>query len=201
MKLNEIELDALTEIINIGAGRAAKSLSEITGSRIELSVPNIEVCGTSNFSEIVEKLDLEFSTAVQQGFQSDVSGRAFLVFPERNAFELARIVGGIDATNVEMDDELCGVLEEIGNIVLNAVLGSMANILNCELTYTLPELCTKNTIAKIIMGCADDAQSVVLIADTSFTVASNAISGSLLLLFETGDIKSLLTSLTATPTT
>ncbi|MGR9682046.1 chemotaxis protein CheC, partial [Escherichia coli] len=37
--LNESERDALTEIFNVGAGRAAQSLSEIVGDEVRLSVP------------------------------------------------------------------------------------------------------------------------------------------------------------------
>jgi len=41
--LTEIELDALTEVFNVGAGRAAQSLSEIVGDGVRLSVPSIEI--------------------------------------------------------------------------------------------------------------------------------------------------------------
>ncbi len=203
MKLSDIELDALTEIINIGTGRAANSLSEITGSRIELSVPRIQVCGTSAFDEIAKTLDLEFATTVQQRFDGDMSGRALLAFPCGNALELARIVGDIQTTDAEMDEELCGVLEEIGNILLNAILGSIANLLDCDFSYTLPQLCQNTTVAKMIRGSSSEAQSsnlVVLVANTSISIASRDISASFLLLFETGNIESLLSALTATVT-
>ncbi|MBT4863849.1 MAG: chemotaxis protein CheC [Planctomycetaceae bacterium] len=199
MTLDEIQLDALTEVINIGVGRAANSLSEITGSRIDLAVPNMYLCGTSDFSEIAKTLNLDVGTTIQQGFEGELSGRALLGFPRNNAFELACLVGDIQPGERELDEELCGVLEEIGNIVLNAVLGSIANMFDCEMSYTLPTFCTKRTFNTIICRCDDDVQSsdsIVLVANTSLRVASRDISGSLIVLFETGDIEVLLSALT-----
>ncbi|PHR95335.1 MAG: hypothetical protein COA78_30350 [Blastopirellula sp.] len=202
MYLNEDELDALAEVINIGSGRAASSLSEITGSRIMLTIPQIQVCDSLNFRDLANSLDLEFGTTVQQGFSGKVSGRALLAFPKDNAVDLARLVGEIETSTTEMDEELCGVLEEIGNIVLNSILGTIANMIDCGLSYTLPQLCTKNSFTKLVLENRDhiiNSDSVILVADTSITVADRDISGSLLLLFETGDIKTLLSSLINAP--
>lgn len=198
MTLNDIELDALGELINIGAGRAACSLSEITGSSIQLTVPSVHVSGTPAFAEMAATLDMDYGTTVQQGFEGHVSGTALLAFPRNNAFDLARIVGGIETTDAEMDEELCGILEEIGNIFLNSVLGTIANMLDCQLTYTLPEL-TKDAMFDRFLhdgnGNAQSSDPVALIADTSFTISSRDISGSLILVFATGDIARLLSKL------
>ena len=43
MQLSSSQLDALAEVVNIGVGRAAASLSELLGTRIELSVPQIQI--------------------------------------------------------------------------------------------------------------------------------------------------------------
>jgi len=45
--LNEIELDALTELVNIGVSRAATSLRDMIGEQVHLSVPNVSLVGRS----------------------------------------------------------------------------------------------------------------------------------------------------------
>ncbi|NOY43315.1 MAG: chemotaxis protein CheC [Planctomycetes bacterium] len=198
MKLNEIQLDALTEIINIGTGQAANSLSELTGSRIELSVPCLHVCGNSDLGDLAEKFGLDFSTLIQQSFEGDVSGQALLAFAKDSAFDLARTVGGIETDDDELDEELHGILEEIGNIVLNSVMGSVANLLECNLAYTLPKIRSEKSFGKIIGNCANNtsqSETMILFADTAVNIASRDIRGSLLLLFETGDIRVLLSAL------
>ena len=41
--LNPLQLDALKEVSNIGAGNAATSLSILLGTKIDMSVPNMNL--------------------------------------------------------------------------------------------------------------------------------------------------------------
>ena len=41
--LNELELDALTELVNLGVSRAALSLREMAGEQVLLSVPSVDL--------------------------------------------------------------------------------------------------------------------------------------------------------------
>ena len=200
MQLNKYQVDAITEVINIGVGRAANSLSEMTGSPIELNVPSIHISGTPEFSKVIKTLELNVETTIQQIFEGELSGRALLSFSRENALKMACLVGDITTTNTEMDEELTGVLEEVGNIVLNAVLGSIANVLNCPFSYELPEFCSKNTFSTIIHKYVDDvrgSEAIALIVNTSFTVAGKNLSGAILVLFDSGDIETILSVLTA----
>jgi len=204
MRLNEDELDALEEVINIGVGRAANALSEVTGSRIELRPPNVQVCDREKIESLFATDELENHFTIQQRFRGDISGQALLSFLSGNAIELARIVGeipAVDDDDNDMDDELCGVLEEIGNIVLNSILGSVSNLFDCGFSYTLPALCEDQSVFRNIIKASKAPQSeesLVIITDTSFKVADNNISGSLTVVFETGQIRELLAALNAT---
>ena len=51
MNLTAVQEDALTEVINIGFGRAAASLSKLTGQRVQLEVPNIAMCPLDELSD------------------------------------------------------------------------------------------------------------------------------------------------------
>lgn len=199
MVIDELKLDALTEILNIGSGRAACALSEITGSHIGLQVPYVHVWNPGENRQLAQPLNPDCGPAIRQTFRGGLAGQAFLAFRNKNALELARIVGEIPATAEEIDEELSGILEEIGNIVLNAVIGTIANILDCNLSYTVPQLCSQTTLAEIVARNSDAQQasdSIVLILETSFTVSDRKISSSLLLLFESEDIGRLFTALT-----
>jgi len=90
MALTKNELEVLSEIVNIGSGRAALSLSEMTGSRIELAVPHIRAYDSTSFQEMAKSLNLEIATSVQQGFEGGISGQALLAFPDSNAFKFTK---------------------------------------------------------------------------------------------------------------
>jgi chemotaxis protein CheC len=42
-RLNELELDALTELVNLGVSKAALSLREMIGEQVLLSVPSVDL--------------------------------------------------------------------------------------------------------------------------------------------------------------
>ena len=52
MNLTAEQQDALIELINIGFGRAAASLSELTGHRVQLEVPQVTMCPIDEMSSL-----------------------------------------------------------------------------------------------------------------------------------------------------
>lgn len=67
-------------------------------------------------------------------------GRVLLLFLNSDVFDLVCIVGGIEIVELEMDEEFLGILEEIGNIVFNGVLGFVGNLFEFEMIYVIFEI-------------------------------------------------------------
>lgn len=197
MQLNDDQIDALTEVINIGAGRAASSLSELIGERIVLSVPSIVASNSESLSNHVEHGTEDIDIAITQDFEGTVSGRALLAFPRSSGIKLGKILGGVDDSIDELDFDLSGILEEVGNIVLNGVLGSLSNLLATHLTYRVPQLSSDSSVPELVDRYSTGGQETekqVLLADARFEVASRRISGSLVLAFSLGSIEEILKS-------
>ena len=53
--LNELELDALTELVNLGVSKAALSLREMIGEQVLLSVPSVELIARKKAIETLGK--------------------------------------------------------------------------------------------------------------------------------------------------
>ena len=53
LNLNELQLDALKEISNIGVGNAATSLSMLIGREVKLTVPKATLAPFSKIVEII----------------------------------------------------------------------------------------------------------------------------------------------------
>lgn len=92
--LDELQLDALTELVNIGVGRAAASLRTMVGEQVLLSVPSVAVITRERAAQIIGESETSKLVAVHQAFEGDLSGRALLIFPETNSLELVRAVTG-----------------------------------------------------------------------------------------------------------
>jgi chemotaxis protein CheC len=179
MKLSPEEADALGEVVNIGVGRAASSLSDLLETRIELKAPRIELLDAGSQNDI--------GMSVTQRFDGQVCGKAVLVFPPESGQHLARLMGGYDTDDEVPQIELSGILSEVGNIVLNGVLGSIANLLETHLDYSVPDFFVDQSISQLVTeGAAVAQRDPILVADTEFHVLSSDISGSIVLAFEVG---------------
>jgi len=198
MSYTSEETDVLTEVVNIGVGRAAASLNELIGERIELSVPQVTLCTLSEIQGNVREDRGELDTSIIQDFDGPTSGRAVLAFPGSSALKLGQILADLDEEPTELDFDLRDVLNEVGNIVLNGVLGSLSNLLQGNLRYTVPKLSTETSFWELVqrhLARDENGETPVLIADARFQVAARNIGGSLILLFDCGGIQAITDSL------
>jgi chemotaxis protein CheC len=188
--LDEMEVDALTELVNIGVSRAAVSLRELVGEQVLLSVPSLAILSRAKAGELVSQGRPSVLIAVRQGFQGEFSGRALLIFPETTSLELVRIVAGRGLSLedvVELEQE---ALAEIGNIVLNGCMASIANLLHRSLTMSLPEV-IRGTGAQLFGHLPSGTEDVVLFVRINFSVKGHEISGYLAMVMDLLSLVSL----------
>lgn len=198
MFLNEDQLDALTEIVNIGVGWGAASLHSLVDQKIDLRVPKVRLCGLAELQAILDGAEEPVDTSVVQGFDGAIAGRAMLAFPRKSGVALAKLLAGDDTDAEALEFDLASILEEIGNIVLNGVLGSLANVFDDDFQYSVPELCmgsASQALTRDVSARAMGARPTCLLADARFELAESQISGSLLLAFNSGELSTLLDNL------
>jgi chemotaxis protein CheC len=138
--LSELELDALTELVNLGVSNAAGSLRELVREEVVLSVPKVDVVTRERALSNLSESDAKRLVAVRQDFEGDIRGRALLIFPEAKSLELVRAIVGSELSVediIELEQE---ALAETGNIMLNSCLGTMANYFERSLRISLPEV-------------------------------------------------------------
>ena len=138
--LSELQLDALTELVNLGVSNAALSLREMVKQEVALSVPHVSLVTRSEAIARLGEREKKRLVGVQQDFEGDLKGRALLIFPEAKSLELVRAVAGGDLSLEELVELEQEALAETGNILLNACLGTMANHLHRNLRISLPEV-------------------------------------------------------------
>lgn len=138
VSLDELERDALTELVNIGVSRAAASLRKMVNQQVILSVPSVEIVTRRSAASLIGQRESETLIAVQQQFDGAFSGRALLIFPESNGMSLVRAIVGDEMQDQDLADMEEEALSETGNVILNGCLGSMANMLQHTLKMSLP---------------------------------------------------------------
>ncbi|WP_317933317.1 hypothetical protein [Halioxenophilus sp. WMMB6] len=132
---NELETDAALEIMNISVGRACNSLALMTGSEVYLSIPEIAF----NYFDSDYLGDMDICSAVSQRFRGDMNGVTMIFFPIDMAQKLmVAFIGSHNTEGIDLEVLERDALLEIGNIILNACIGSMVNLLDCKLNAELP---------------------------------------------------------------
>lgn len=190
--LTTADIDVLTEVINIGVGRAAGSLSDIIGSHVLLKVPHVELLPFSKLKEVASRLGHERISSVIQKFQGAFIGSAALVFPPESAARLVSALTGDDISSPNLDSVRSGTLMEIGNIVINGILGTVGNILKCNLSFSLPEFRDINKIIELIHSDGFKGHDgFIVFAEANFAIKALEISGFIIILFETDSMDSL----------
>lgn len=138
--LNEIELDALTELVNLGVSRAAHSLAGMVREEVVLTVPKVTLVSRQEAIKTLGEREAKNLVAVHQIFEGDITGRALLIFPEAKSLELVRAVVGGELSVEEIIELEQEALAETGNVILNGCLATIANQLQRSLKISLPEI-------------------------------------------------------------
>jgi chemotaxis protein CheC len=138
--LSELELDALTELVNLGVSNAAVSLREMVREEVILSVPRVSVVTRDEAIANLHERETKRLIAVHQDFDGDIRGRALLIFPEAQSMELVRAVVGGDLSLEDIMELEHEAVAETGNVLLNACLSTIANNLGRSLRISLPEV-------------------------------------------------------------
>lgn len=189
--LNELEIDALTELVNIGVSRAATSLRDMVGEEVALSVPNVRLLAREQAITLLSEQASARLVAVHQVFEGDVTGRALLIFPEPKSLELVRAVTGGQLSLEDIIDLEHEALAETGNIILNGCLSTMANLLQRSLKISLPEVLRGESKEFFNLQPPPHAGDVVLFLYINFVVRQRDIQGYIAMLMDMPSLEAL----------
>jgi len=190
--LNEIERDALTEIFNVGAGRAAQSLSEIVGDEVRLSVPSVEVLRSGAIDEqVLPRTRGRFAT-VSQNFDGPFDAEAVLLFTEDRALSIVRDMMGSQMSLDELAEFEREAMCELGNIILNACLSAMADMLEISLNSSLPQyLVSSPDDISARLASAQGDESYVLVLHIDLVIEKHQTDGHLIFLLSSSSLHAL----------
>ena len=195
MDLTATQKDALTELINIGYARAAGALSDLTGHRIILEVPNVAIHPIEKLTPILKTVLQGDVASVNQVFGGALSGNAILVLDKAAALLLNRLLTDRPEAE-ELDGAGREVITEVGNIVLNACLGVFGNLLQVQVTFTVPHLHVDD-IEFVLdsITVADKDLLYALMIHTRFYLRASDVSGYLVIILGVTSLERLLVEL------
>ena len=180
--VDDFFVDVVAEMLNIGMGSAAASLSEMVEEEVILSVPSVEFVTREYVAESIGKRTQGDVSGVVQRFEGAFWGDALLLFPEEQSLELVRAV----LQNTMPLDDLTEMqqesMTEIGNVILNACLSSLADVFNNQIYGEIPEFVKGSLNSVFDVNNEQDKnkdlkEDIVLFLNMQFSIKQKNLNG------------------------
>jgi chemotaxis protein CheC len=193
LKLTAVQEDALIELLNIGFGRAAASLSQLTGHRVLLEVPEVSIHPVTDVSTALERFVQTDVASVHQIFSGPVAGDALLILDYQGATMLKELLTNEPALPLSIDTSAREVITEIGNILLNACLGTFGNLLQVQVSFSVPHL-SLESISAILDSLRINRQGLeyALVVHAGFRLRDAQVKGYLVIVLSVASLDRLL---------
>src|SRR5436190_9996770 len=156
--LSIARLDALREVANIGAGHAATALSTLTGTRIMISVPMVNIVPPGDFvPEISPGAEI---VAVQMAMSGEIAGQTVFLLDVHAGIRLAeRMLRRNRGSSQDLGRLEQSALNEAGNILAGAYLTALSDFLGMRLLLSPPSL-TRGESRDALKSVGDHAPRV-----------------------------------------
>ncbi len=169
---SELEQDLLAEMFNVGVGQAAASLSKMVKQEVLLSVPRVEFVSHENLSIYIDQK--KKIAGVSQFLEGNFCADSILIFPEEHSLEIIGLMLGEEISREMLTELQPEAFAEIGNIVLNACIGAIAQMFQITFHVTLPKF-QVGTFADIVDRSHHDHR--LLLVKIDMTLRNNDVTG------------------------
>ena len=188
-------LDVLRELMNIGVGRAARAIAEMSGREVVLRVLDIELldlAGTRQLRELRGQINLR----VSQSFRGGLDGCALFTLNRTGAVRLAQLLLGKADDDVAFDELDQGALLELGNIVIGSAVGISPRAGRGSALRAAPIAARGiKEVADLFADLAQEDQTHALVMRASLTLREDVVNGYLFLFFPGPGLQALIARL------
>lgn len=194
--VNNMYLDVLKEIGNIGAGNATSAIANMLGMKIDMNVPSIRLLEVSTLGKA---LGAEENTTVGIFLEvtNDIEGSMMFLLDIPSARYL---VNKLMMTDVSVDEPFgemeLSALKEIGNIIAGSYLSALSSLTNLVIVPSIPYISVDMAASILSVPAIEFGQygDNALLIQTEIC-ADVAINGYFILMPEQDSYEKILTSL------
>lgn len=192
-QIGELELDALREVSNIGAGHAVTALHQMTQRIITLDVPRVDLVP---FCRVVDALGGPEEEVVGLFFRvyGGSRGNMLVVMPRAAAERLLSILFDGKGPRKALGDMEISALKEVGNILTASYLTAVGGLLNIPLIPSIPafSLDMAQAVVDLLLIELAEVSDQALVIQTDFTSRDGSFVGHFFLLPDPNAIETIL---------
>lgn len=169
-EINELHLDVLKEIGNIGAAHAATSLSQLLNRKVDMYVPNVKLVTFDEMFDLAGGPEEQVASIFLR-IQGDITGSMFFMLSIESANHFIRLLIGDESFNLQNEaNSEFGIssMQELGNILSGSYLAALSDFTGLNIQPTVPSLSVDMVGAIVSFGLIEISQysDEVIVVDT-----------------------------------
>ena len=136
--VNEMYMDVLKEIGNIGAGNATTAIAGMLGTQMKMNVPSVKLMDASKLGDAIcpeEETIVGIFLEVKDGITGSMM---FIMKMESAHFLVNKLMGREQTYNEPFDEMDLSAMKEIGNIIARSYLSALAGMTNLVISPSVP---------------------------------------------------------------
>lgn len=191
LELSEMQIEALKEVANIGAGHAATALSDMLDLPVQISTPRVEILPFAGLASRVSRPG-HLVSAVHMHVLGQAPCQIVVLFDEVQAKSFVSIFTGTTSDEPIFASLVESTIKEVGNIIGGAYLTALTELTGITLVASVPTL-SSGTVENAFLALMDvPADQEVFYVQTGFEKDKPVIAGQFILIPETESIGPLL---------
>lgn len=196
-ELNNLQIDVLREIGNIGAGNAATALAQLLNQKVDMDVPKVKILEFKDVNEVLGGAETQV-IGILLNVTGDITGTIMFILEYRAAHVLVNILMGNPIDEMSDFTEIgLSALKEIGNILAGSYLSALSSLTNLKIMPSVPEMAIDMAGAILSVPAIEFGKvgDTVLYIETEFTEGVTKVIGDFLLVPDVDSYEILLRAL------
>ncbi len=196
MQFSDEQMDALKEVVTIGAGNAATALSQLVKKRVNITVPDLKIVPIEGAHSVFGAPE-NLVTSIYLQLLGDITGVILLSFEEASAITLADVLLGKQDAGGAFDDLRRSALKETATIIAGSYLSAMSKFLKMTFLISNPSLAhdMAGAIVNNVLTETSKEADVAMIMETEFDVADCKVTAFFFFVPDTGSLDKLFKAL------
>jgi chemotaxis protein CheC len=189
--LSEMQIEAMKEVGNIGAGHAATALSEMLDEPVQIGTPLVEILPFSDLAGRVSRGRIV--SAVHMHVLGDAPAQIVVLFDEAQAQSFVKIfMDHADSDGPISEHIVESTIKEVANIIGGAYLNALTSLTGITLIASVPTVSTGTAESAFLALMDVPPDQDVFYVQTGFEKELPMISGEFILIPEAASIGPLL---------
>lgn len=195
--LNNLQIDVLREIGNIGAGNAATALAKMLNKKVDMDIPKVKVLEFKDVSDILGGAEIKV-VGILLNVSGDITGSILFILEYKASHVLVNILMGKPLEDTADFGEIeLSALMEMGNILASSYISALSSLTNLKIMPSVPYVAIDMagailSVPAIEFGKVGDN---VLYIETEFTEGTTKVVGDFFLVPDVESYEVLLKAL------